>query len=158
MDKSLESYFLKNSIAYKIHEHPAVFTVEESKKIKLEYTGKHTKSLFLKDDKGRYYLVCLCAEKRLDMKKMRIHLKVEKLHFGSPEELKEELNLTPGSVSIFGMIHAKTTSLILDKELWEAESVGFHPNINTATLEVSHESLKNFYDSLSCKKEILEIE
>jgi len=73
-------------------------------------------------------------------------------------ELKQELNLSPGSVSIFGMINAKNTILIVDKDVWDAKSVGFHPNINTATLELSHKSLENFYNSLNLKKEIIRLE
>ena len=45
-------------------------------------------------------------------------LKIKKLHFASPEELKQHLNLTPGSVSIFGMIHPNSSQviLIIDKQ------------------------------------------
>ena len=58
-------------------------------------------------------------------------------------------------LSIFGMIYAKTTKLILDLEVWDAEITGFHPNINTATLEISHPNLARFFESLPCEKEIV---
>ena len=47
--------------------------------------------------------------------------------------------------------------LILDKEVWGADIVGFHPNVNTSTLEIKHEDLKKFYNSLDCEKEIVEL-
>ena len=158
MDNQLKKYLEDREISYKIHYHPPVFTVDESKKLKQSYTGKHTKSLFLKDENGKFYLVSMEAEKRLNIKKLKSYLKVKDLQFGSAEELKNHLNITPGSVSIFNLIYSNSVYLILDKKLWHAESVGFHPNINTATLELDHDNFVKFYNSLACKKEIISLE
>ena len=157
MDNNLKNYLEKNKIEYKIYNHPAVFTVEESKKIKIKVPGMHTKNLFLKDNKGNFYLICIEANKKLDLAKLKKELNVKKLNFASPEELKSHLNLAPGSVSLFGMIYAKSVYLIIDKSIWDTSFVGFHPNINTATLVVNHENLEKFYNSLKVKKEILEL-
>jgi Ala-tRNA(Pro) deacylase len=157
MDPALKKYLENHSIKYQIYNHPAVFTVAEAKAIKEKFPAQHAKCLFLKDDKGKFYLVGMKADKRLDTKALRKYLHVEKLHFASPEELKQELNLTPGSVSIFGMIYSKNTILLIDKEVWEAKAVGFHPNINTATLVIDNENLKRYCNSLNCKKEVIEI-
>jgi len=157
MDTQLLSYLDKNNIRYKIHVHPAVFTVYESKELKQKIPGLHCKTLFLKDENGMFYLVGMPAEKRLNIKKLEKYLGVKKLRFGSEGELKREVNLEPGSVSIFGAIYIKDKNikLVIDKEVWDAEITGFHPNFNTATLEIKHEDLKKFYDSLSCEKEIV---
>jgi Ala-tRNA(Pro) deacylase len=157
MDAALKFYLDKHNISYVEHKHPAVFTVEESKKLKQLIPGLHCKCLFLKDNNRNFYLVALPAEKRLDIKSLREKLQVKKLNFGSPEELKEKLNLTPGSVSIFGMIYAKDVAFILDQEVWNAETSGFHPNINTATLEIKHEDLEKFYNSLNSEKHVIEL-
>lgn len=158
MEQALKDYLSKSGIEYKVHIHPAVFTVEESKKIIKNYSYLHTKNLFLKDEKGRFCLVCMPADKRLNIKSLEKALGVKKLRFGSADELKAELNLAPGSVSLFGMIHAKNTFLILDEEVWKADKNGFHPNINTATLEIAHADLEKFYNSLACRKEVLKLE
>ena len=112
MEKVLKEYLEKNKIEYLLHEHEAVFTVAESKKLKGKRTGKHTKSLFLKDDSKNFYLICMEAEKRLDTKLLKEKLNVKKLIFASPEELKEHLNVTPGNVSIFCMLYTKRAVLI----------------------------------------------
>lgn len=160
-DRKLEKYLKDNKIKYIEHKHPPVFTVEEHNKV-LANTPKnilHTKSLFLKDNKNNFFLVSMYAEKRLNLKSLKEKLSAKKkLTFASAEQLKGHLNLTPGSVSIFGMIYAKNVKLIVDKQVWDAPIAGFHPNINTATLEISHSDLEKFYNSLKCKKEILELE
>lgn len=159
MDQRLLDYLQRHGIKYRIHEHPAVFTVKESKKLIISKPYFHTKSLFLKDENGKFYLVCMNADERLDTKNLKQKLSIKELHFASPEDLNSELNLAPGSVSIFGMIYAKPNSvtLLVDKEVWGAEITGFHPNINTATLEISRENLEKFCNSLKCQKEIVEL-
>ena len=159
MDQKLLSYLDDLKIDYKIHKHPAVFTVEESLKAEKQMPNVfHTKNLFLQDNKKRFFLVCMHAHDRVDLKELKEKLDAtKKLSFSSPEDLKEHLNLTPGSVSLFGMIYAKDVTLILDKKVWNAEKVGFHPNINTSTLELTHEDLEKFYSSLKCEKHIMEI-
>ena len=158
MDKELKKYLDKNNIKYKIHKHKAVFTVEESRDLKKKIPGLHCKTLFLKDSNRIYYLICMPAEKRLDNKKFRDLIEAKKVRFGTEEELKEKVNLIPGSVSIFGAIYIKDTKtkLIINKEVWLADKVGFHPNINISTLEINHEDLEKFYNSLKCEKEIVE--
>lgn len=156
MEEKLENYLKRNSVNYVLHEHPAIFTVEESKKLVKNKTYLHTKSLFLKDENGNFYLVSLPADKRLDMKFLENHFSLKKLKFGSPEELKDKLNLTPGSVSLFGMINSAEVFLIVDMKVWTAERSGFHPNINTSTLEINHDNLQKFYNSLNCRKEIID--
>ena len=161
METKLKQYLENLNIDYVEHKHPAVFTVEQHKALQIKTPNVlHTKNLFLKDNKNNFYLVCMYAEKQLNLKELKEKIQAKKkLSFASEEQLKEYLNLKPGSVSLFGMIHAKpnTVHLILDKQVWEAEKVGFHPNINTSTLEISHQDLEKFYNSLETKKEILEL-
>ena len=157
MEKLLEKYLNEHKIAYIKHLHPAVFTVVESNSVIKNFHGVRAKNLFLKDDSKNFYLVCLPVDKRLNMKQLQIYLGVPKLHFGSPEELKSELNVTPGSVSIFCMIYSNSVCLIVDQSIYNADIVGFHPNLNTATLELSHNDFLKFFNSLKCKKQVLEL-
>ena len=156
MEPTLTSYLAHHNIQYKEFTHPAVFTVEESREIKKTLPGMQSKNLFLKS-KGKFYLYTLSTEDRLDIKALKKHLKVKDLQFASPQELKEELSLTPGSVSIFGMIHAKNTHLMIDKKIWEAEQAGFHPNINTATLILTHTELEKFCSTLTTSWEVVNL-
>lgn len=155
MDQNLKSYLEKHHIAYQVYEHPAVFTVAESKSIKIQIPGIHTKCLFLKDENGQFYLIALPAEKRLNTKELKQKLNIKELKFANQVELKQHLNITPGSVSLFCMIYAKKVFLLIDKELWQANEVGFHPNVNTATLIIDHHNLEKLYNSINSEKEII---
>jgi len=157
MDSKLLNYLQKHKIQYNLFKHPAVFTVEESKKIK-KIPGMHCKALFLKDNKNIFYLVAMKADKRLDTKMLRKHLKIKKLNFASPEELNEKLKVKSGSVSIFNLVNAKDEiTLRYDEDVWKAPYTGFHPNINTETLILDGKNLQNYCNSLRTNLEILSL-
>jgi Ala-tRNA(Pro) deacylase len=158
MDKKLENYIKRFGVRYVEHRHAAVFTVEESKELKKKIPGMHCKTLFLKDNLGRFYLIGMPAEKRLNSKSFRKTIGVKKVRFGTPGELKDKVNLTPGSVSIFGAIYIRgDVKLIIDGDVWSANRVGFHPNVNTSTLVIKHGDLEKFYNSLKCDKDVMEL-
>ena len=113
MDQELKTFLNKHSILYSEYKHPAVFTVAESDKVTKHIPGLRTKSLFLKDNLGQFYLVCMPSAKRLDIKHLKKYFQVKKLNFATPEELAAELQLKPGSVSPLAMIHAKNTIILI---------------------------------------------
>ncbi len=159
MDKKLIEILEKEKVKFQVYEHPPVFTVAEAKTIEeiRDIPGVRTKNLFLKDEKQNYYLVCLRGDKRLNIKGLEKSLDARKLKFATPHELKEELNLTPGSVSLFGMIYAKRVLLIIDKESFDAEMISFHPNINTHTLVLDHDNLVKFLSSNKINYKVIDL-
>jgi Ala-tRNA(Pro) deacylase len=125
---------------YVRHEHPPVFTVEDADKYWTDLRGTHCKNLFLRNKKGnRHYLVVAPTSRAVDLRALNRILQEDRLSFASPERLKRYLGLEPGSVSPFGLINdtAKEVRVILDEDLKNSSYLGFHPNINTATLDVS---------------------
>lgn len=157
MDEQLQQYLSSHKIEFKTHIHKAFFTVAESNASGIEFPFTHTKNLFLTDKLGKYFLFCLQADKKAPLKELRKILQVKEIHFASPEDLKEKLGLTPGSVSIFALVRNKDVVLVLDKEIYESSAVGFHPNINTATLELDKKNFQKFFDSLPNRKEVIEV-
>ena len=134
-------------IDYKKYDHPAVFTVEESKKIKANIPGASTKNLFLRNKKKtNYYLVCLLAEKKVDLKVLAERLNEDRFSFGSPVDLKARLDLTPGSVSPFGLINdrANQVKVVVDRDFDKFKQVGFHPNDNQATVVLAVSDFEKF--------------
>jgi len=159
MEKTLENYLKKYKISYKEHFHNPVFRVAESKSVKSDIQGLHTKCLFLKGKSGNFYLVCMAGEKRLDIKKLTSFFSEKKINFSSEKELFDYLRVKPGSVSLFCSVYPESSEvkIILDKDVWDSEIVNFHPNINNSTLEITHEALEFFFNSLKNKKYILEL-
>jgi Ala-tRNA(Pro) deacylase len=124
-------------IAFERFAHPPVFTVEEAERYWAGIPATHCKNLFLRNAKGsRHYLVVLGHAKRADLRALSAALGDDRLSFASPDRLMRFLRLTPGAVSPFGLIHdsAREVIVVLDSDLPGTERIGFHPNVNTATI------------------------
>ena len=151
MKPEVELFLTKNNIEFILHKHPAVFTCEEAEKHCNNIPGLSCKNLFLKDKKAdNYYLVIMPAKKRMDLKNVASRVSSKKITFANEQELQAILKLTKGAVSPFGLINDKETKtkVQIDKELWEADIVSFHPNINTETIELSKEMFHRFIHAL----------
>ena len=136
-------------ITYERHDHPAVFTVEEAEKYDQHFAAGQSKNLFLRNKtKSQFYLVVVNAYKKVDLKNLAKHLGESSLSFASAEYLHDYLNLTPGSVSPFGLINDedKKVHVVIDTDLLANDKVAFHPNINTATLIISSHDFKKFLE------------
>ncbi len=130
--------------------HPPVFTVEEAERYWSDIPATHCKNLFLRNAKGtRHYLVILEHSKTADLKALAARTGGDRLSFASPDRLARFLGLTPGSVSPFGLIHsgARDVIVILDADLARAGRLGFHPNVNTATITLTAADFLRFLDS-----------
>ena len=127
-------------------DHPAVFTVEEAKRLRGNLLGGHTKNLFLKDKKNRLWLVVALEDRDLDLKALRKEIGAAQLSFGKPDLLSKILGLEPGSVTPFGVINDTDgqVTVVLDKGLLKFEVLNFHPLTNTATTQISPEGLLAF--------------
>jgi Ala-tRNA(Pro) deacylase len=127
-------------------DHPAVFTVEESKRLRGDLLGAHTKNLFLKDKKGHLWLVVALEDRDVDLKALRKEIGAAQLSFGKPDLLSKVLGLEPGSVTPFGVINdtGGQVTVILDKGLLAFDVLNFHPLTNTATTQISPEGLQTF--------------
>lgn len=148
------------NIAYEKFDHPAVFTVEESDKHYQGIDAGKCKNLFLRNAKGdTHYLVIMESTKRLDLKGLALLINESKLSFASPERLLKYLELTPGSVSPFGLINDtdKSVIVLIDNGLMEYEKVAFHPNVNTSTLVIKTEDFKKFLDWTGNKISYIEL-
>jgi Ala-tRNA(Pro) deacylase len=127
----------RHGIPFERFAHPPVFTVEEAERYWADIPAAHCKNLFLRNVKGtRHYLVILGHSKKADLKALSARLGDDKLSFASPDRLMRYLHLTPGAVSPFGLIHdsAREVIVVLDPDLADTERIGFHPNVNTATI------------------------
>jgi len=139
----------KYGLAYERYDHPAVYTCEEAEKHCGHILGLDCKNLFLRDKKKtRFFLYVAPADKRVDLKAFAKHVWCSKLSFGSPALLMEKLWLEPWSVSPFGMLSddEQLVELCVDKDVYDADVVWFHPNVNTATLTLERGVFHTFLE------------
>jgi Ala-tRNA(Pro) deacylase len=144
------TYLDNLGIKYQIHNHPAIFTVDDANQHWRILRGMKCKNLFLRDREGKkHFLVVVEANKRVDLQALRRLIPCSKLSFGSPERLLKYLGITPGSVSPAGLINDEKceVKVIIDEDCFSAEFVSFHPNTNTATLEITPSDFEKFLDS-----------
>jgi Ala-tRNA(Pro) deacylase len=127
-------------------EHAPLFTVEQSRALRGEIAGGHTKNLFLKDRKERVFLVVAEEDAAIDMKDLHRRIGSARLSFGRPELLHELLGVVPGSVTPVGVINdmGRRVSVVLDERLLRHAQLNFHPLENTATTSIGHADLLAF--------------
>jgi Ala-tRNA(Pro) deacylase len=156
----LGSYLDQQGIDVTTYQHEAVFTVTESQTVKQHLTGAHTKNLFLKDKKGRLFLVVACDDTSIDLKWLSKRLSAGRLSFGRPEVLLETLGVTPGSVTPFALLNDtdRRVRLVFDARMMAHDQMNFHPLDNTMTTVIGKDDLLKFIKSLGYDLEIIDME
>ena len=130
--------------------HPPFFTVEEGRPWHHKIPGLHCKNLFIKDRKGGIWLVVMPADKRADLGRVEKALAAPRFSFAQPDVLQEVLELTPGSVTPFGLINDKQrrVRVILDQDMLDSAWVNFHPLHNAASTTLRSADLVRFVRAL----------
>lgn len=147
-------------IEHRTKEHAPVFTVAESVELRDEIPGSHTKNLFIKDKKGRYFLLTVEENAVVDLK--TVHNLIGgsgRVSFGSAEKLMEYLGVIPGSVTVFGALNdtSNQVTFILDSDLLEHEIINGHPLRNSATTSVSRDDLLKFVQATGHEPVVLKV-
>jgi len=150
------------NISYDRYTHPAVNTIAEIE----EFDGNgeailHCKNLFLRNSKGdQHYLVVIESYKKTSTKDLAKQIESTRLSFASPERMEKYLDLTPGSVSPFGLINDKNkeVEVLIDKDLNARERITFHPNINTASITISYDDFQRYIKWCGNKVRYVDVE
>ena len=126
-------------IPYLRVDHEAAATVDDCHEVD-EALGIHIcKNLFLCNrQKTDFYLLMMPGLKKFKTKELSAQLGTARLSFAEPEYMEEFLNITPGSVSVMGLMNDREhrVRLLIDQELLQDEFVGCHPCVNTASLKI----------------------
>ena len=129
---------LKKKYEIEVHQHDALFTVEDSRKRRGKIDGAHSKNLFLKNKKNNFFLLSCEEADKIDLKKISKSLELGNISFAREEYLKTYLKIKPGSVSPFALLNDKGSfvNFYLEQTLYESKFVNFHPLINTFTITI----------------------
>lgn len=145
-------------IAQETVRHPPLFTVEQSKALRGSLPGGHTKNLFVKDKKGRHFLVTMEEDHGLDLKTLHTRIGgTGRVSFGNAEDMQAMLGVLPGSVTLFGVIndHARQVTVFIDEGLLAHEWINAHPLTNEATTTVSTADMLRFLRSTGHEPHVL---
>lgn len=126
-------------IAYTRVDHEHADTIEACKEIEKLLGCEICKNLFLTNRQmTEVWLLLMPGEKPFKTKLLSKQIDSARLSFASPEQMLRYLDITPGSVSVLGLMNdsEKKVRLLIDRDLLGQESIGMHPCINTSSLRV----------------------
>ena len=150
MPASPEQLFLyldSLGIAHKTVTHPPLFTVEQSRSLRGQIPGGHTKNLFLKDKKDALFLVVALEDAVIDLKSLHRRLGAAgRFSFGSADLMRTTLGVEPGAVTPFGVFNDtdRRITVVLDAAMMRHATLNYHPLVNTMTTSIARDDLMKF--------------
>ncbi|UWQ45902.1 prolyl-tRNA synthetase associated domain-containing protein [Leisingera aquaemixtae] len=140
-------------IAYQLHTHVPLRTVEDAKAVEDQFmvpgeNALRLKNLYLRDKKKRSYLVTLQQDREIDLKALGAELGIGNLSFGSADRLLENLGIRPGAVSPLAMITGveKGVTFYMDAQAQEADVIYMHPLVNDRTVAMKRDAVMAFFE------------
>ena len=148
-------------INYERYDHAPVFTCEEADAAVPNHAAVQTKNLFLRDKRGRRHLLLVTScEKAVDIKKFAEQVDADHLSFGSAERMMRYLGVTPGSVTVLGLMNDTDhcVELCVDADVWRTPAWRCHPLINSITLVLSREDIEKFIAHTGHQARVLDLQ
>ena len=141
IEKEMRSYALLDSLGleYRRVDHEHADTIEACEQVEGLLECKICKNLFLTNrQQTDFYLLIMPGEKPFKTKLLSKQIGSARLSFASAEHMEKYLDITPGSVSILGLMNDKggAVRLLVDRDLLKEEYFGCHPCINTSSLRL----------------------
>lgn len=154
LPKEMAVYKLLDSlkIPYVRLDHEAVAHVESCDEVGRILGVEICKNLFLCNrQKTNFYLLMMPGKKEFHTKDLSSQIGSSRLSFGNEEFMEKYLNVTPGSVSVMGLMNDRENQvrLLIDRDIAESEFIGCHPCINTSSLKIrTKDVFEKFFPSV----------
>ena len=141
LEKEVRVYDLLDElgIEYWRTDHEAAGTMEDCNEIDRILDVLICKNLFLCNrQKTKFYLLMMPGDKPFKTKELSAQIQSARLSFAPEEYMEKFLDITPGSVSVMGLMNdtENQVQLLVDADVLEGEYVGCHPCINTSSLKL----------------------
>ncbi|MBQ4536097.1 MAG: prolyl-tRNA synthetase associated domain-containing protein [Lachnospiraceae bacterium] len=142
MEKEIRTYDLLDElgIEYERVDHEEANTMEACLAVdEVLAPAVICKNLFLcNSQKTKFYLLMIKNDKKFKTKEISQQINSARLSFAPAEFMEEYLDITPGSVSVMGLMNDKDNqvSLLVDEDILSAEYFGCHPCVNTASMRL----------------------
>ncbi len=146
LEKEIRVYDLLDrlGIAYERVDHEPAMTMEVCVDIDRVLGVRICKNLFLCNrQKTDFYLLLMPDDKPFRTKDLSAQIGSARLSFADAEAMEHLLGVTPGSVSVLGLMHdaEHAVRLLIDEDLLKEPFFGCHPCINTSSLRFSTQAL-----------------
>lgn len=146
LEKEIRVYDLLDSlgVSYQRIDHDPAMTMEECEQVDLALEATICKNLFLCNRQHTaFYLLLIPGDKIFKTKDISAQIGSSRLSFAEPEYMLRYLDITPGSVSVMGLMNDKEgiVKLLIDEDVLKGEYIGFHPCINTTSLRAKTNDL-----------------
>ena len=142
MEKEIRVYDLLDrlQIEYQRVDHEAADTMEACLAIdEVLAPAVICKNLFLTNSaKTEYYLLLIREDKKFRTAEVSKQIGSTRLSFAGPDKMSEFLDVTPGSVSVMGLMndHNHQVKRLVDEDIRESRYFGCHPCVNTSSLRL----------------------
>ena len=126
-------------ISYQRIDHEAAMTMEACAEVDKMLGGVICKNLLLCNRQNtEFYLLLIPGDKPFKTKELSKQIESSRLSFAAPEYMEEYLDITPGSLSVLGLMNdtGNKVQLLIDQDVLKGEYIGFHPCINTSSLQI----------------------
>lgn len=139
LDKEIRTYDLLDrlGVEYERIDHEPAMTMEDCKEVDQLLEAVICKNLFLCNrQKTAFYLLMIPDTKVFHTKDLSAQIGSARLSFAKPEYMEEFLDITPGSVSVMGLMNDKEhrVQFLIDEDVLDGEYIGCHPCINTSSI------------------------
>lgn len=146
LEKELRCYdFLDRlKIPYRRIDHEMAMTMEACEEIEQVLECSICKNLMLTNrQETDFYLLLMPGDKPFKTKNLSAQIGSARLSFAKPEYMEKYLDITPGSVSIMGLMNdsENKVQLLIDEDIMKEPYFGCHPCINTSSLKFATEDL-----------------
>ena len=148
LEKEVRVYDLLDSlgIAYQRIDHEAAMTMEACAAIDEVLDATICKNLLLCNrQQTTFFLLMIVGSKAFKTSKVSKQLGCSRLSFAPGEAMEELLDITPGSLSVLGLMNdpENRVQLVIDADVLKGEYFGCHPCINTSSLRLKTADLMN---------------
>lgn len=162
-EKEMRCYRLLDSlnIQYRRADHEPAATIPDCEQVEKLLGGKICKNLFLTNrQQTEFYLLLMPGEKPFKTKLLSKQIGSARLSFAGAGDMEKYLNISPGSVSVLGLMNdaGGAVRLLVDRELEQEEFFACHPCLNTSTVMFRTEDLfGKILPALGRKPEFVEL-
>ena len=141
LDKEIRVYDYLDALGveYERVDHAPAMTMEDCEQIDRVLCATTCKNLLLCNrQQTDFYLLLMPADKQFKTKELSAQIGTARLSFASAEYMEELLDITPGSLSVMGLMNdsEQRVELLIDGDVLAGEYIGFHPCINTTSMRV----------------------